>query len=199
MTKPLGLIHRVEDLMPKGFQRRIDDMSEEYLEMTEAELIRVGEIKDIDWNIRTSLWSKIDILQKKQSLGKAILRMCLDDVSDGVCTPHQLKKRLDDPVKFAFFTLPLKSFEEQTDGLLRIAMARMKEVLHASVTRPDGTLDTATANLMLNITKMLADRKFGQAVERRITKKVEEKTTTPEEMEAEIESLEAELLEDGNQ
>jgi hypothetical protein len=181
----------VEQLMPRAFEKVLNETPDDIQELSDQQLITKGNINQKDWELRTRLWFLLDISQKKALVGDTPTRLTHRGIADGICSDNYLTRMLKDPYKGAFYLRPMRDFATETEGLLSIAMTRLKEILTAPVTRRDGSLDPAASGMIVSITKMLADRKFGQAVQRRVNEN--KAAETPEQVAEEIEVLEAEL------
>lgn len=132
-----------------------------------SEIIKMACPDSIDWQIRTridELVLKINYRTKKQ--------IPYEDFYDGICDRLTFKKRMGHEWKRSFITRPLNDFSEGTDHIISSLTARFYEIASLPISsidhRGNKTVDLKNAKLMMDLAKLMLDRKFGAAFQRNL-------------------------------
>ncbi len=170
----------------------------EKMAMSDSDIIMMADPDSVDWEIRVRMTR---LLEK---VGNGGIRVyTLDDFHKGICNVLVFKKRLKQEWKRTFYTRPLHTFEQATDNIITAITSRFYEITNLPITTVDGngkkTVDHKNARLMMDLAKLMLDRKHGQAVQRQVVAKAPSvpriMSPTPTEVEEEITALEAEFEE----
>ncbi len=170
----------------------------EKMAMSDSDVIRMADPDSVDWEIRVRMTR---LLEK---VGNGGIRVyTLDDFHKGICNVLVYKKRLKQEWKRTFYTRPLHTFEQATDNIITAITSRFYEITNLPITTVDEngkkTVDHKNARLMMDLAKLMLDRKHGQAVQRQVIAKAplppKVISPTPSEVEEEIVALEAEFAE----
>ncbi len=168
----------------------------EKLTTSSAEIIRMATPDSIDWQLR----ARIDCLVLKLN-PRSKRDLTEQEFHEGICDYLTFKKRLTHEWKRVFLTRPLDTFSEATDHILTSLTARFYEIASLPISsldhRGNKTVDLKNARLMMDLAKLMLDRKLGAAVQRNVNVSVETKvkpvTVSLAQIESEIKSLEAEF------
>jgi hypothetical protein len=135
--------------------------------ISNSEIIKMASPDSIDWQIRTridELILKISPRTKKETP--------LEEFYEGICDERTFKKRLKHEWKRSFITRPLNEFAEGTDHIISSLTARFYEIASLPISSLDSrgnkTVDMKNAKLMMDLAKLMLDRKFGAAFQRNL-------------------------------
>jgi hypothetical protein len=163
--------------------------------MSDSVVLKMADPDSVDWEIRIRLARILSrITEKSEKIYE------LGDFYVGICTCDVFRRRIKDEWKKSFYIRPLHTFKQATDNIIKTITARFYEIAAIPVVDIDDqgkkTVDHKNARLLLDVAKLLLDRKLGAAVQRNVTLKGSvPANTTPAEDETEIKALEAEFAE----
>ncbi len=148
------------------------------INLSNSEIIRMACPDSIDWQIRTRL---DEIVLRITFRTKKVIP--IEEFHEGICDYLTFKKRLAHEWKKAFITRPLNDFSESTDHIIATLSARFYEIASLPVTsidhRGNKTVDLKNVKIMMDLAKLMLDRKFGAAFQRSVNVNVPVPAPTP--------------------
>ena len=178
------------DRLPTVVARAILPEDDIISEMSDSDLIRAAKPDSIDWELRLRLARKLADFES----GK-VKRLLDQDFYDGICPEHIWKSRMRNLQKAAFIGRPMHNFGQATDNLITAITSRFYEMVSIPLIGLGGKVDHKSVKLLIDMAKLLLDRKHGSAVQRALLVQAALPVNlSNEQVEAEIKSLEAELV-----
>lgn len=164
---------------------------------SDSDILKLANPDSVDWEIRIRM---ARIISKVTLKSKTVYEEI--DFYRGICERVVFRKRLMHEWKGAFLVRPLHTFEQATDHIITAITARFYEIaaLPVTTTAEDGTktVDHRNARLLMDLAKLMLDRKHGSAIQRQVTLKSSIPASVavdPVAVENEIIALEAEFAE----
>lgn len=186
MRDSFSVFDKYLDVMPVAIVRAVIPDDDRVKEMSDAEIIKNAKPDSIDWELRLRLARKFQDFERgvKKNLDP-------EDFFRGICTSGIWNSRMRNKYKSAFIGRPMHNFNQATDNLLTAITSRFYEIVSIPITIK-GQVDHKSAKLLIELGKLLLDRKHGQAVQRSMSMSVPVELSRAE-VEDEIAALEAEL------
>lgn len=132
-----------------------------------SEIIRMATPDSIDWEIRTRLDENLLKINKRTKK-----KIPIEAFHEGICDYITFKKKFGDEWKKSFITRPLNDFSESTDHIISTLSARFYEIASLPITsldeRGNKTVDMKNVKIMMDLAKLMLDRKFGAAFQRNL-------------------------------
>lgn len=114
--------------------------------------------------LRLAFWYQYELCCAKRQ------RMNPLKVYAGICVKEYFWLQACTPMKLAWILTPVNTYETSLEEALEFAIGQIRKMIAAPLFRKDGSLDSAAANIVLQIYKTLDQRVHGA-----ITQKVEMK------------------------
>jgi len=177
------------DRLPTPIVRAIIPDDDEVSEMSDADVVRAAKPDATDWELRLRLARKL------QDFETGKLKRLLDkDFFDGICSEAIWKSRMRNKMKAAFIGRPMHNFGQATDNLITAITSRFYELVSVPLIGAGGKVDHKSAKILIDMAKLLLDRKHGAAVQRSLLVKSSLPVDlSAEQVEEEIKILEAEV------
>ena len=172
------------EALKNAFGRSYQDLDD----LSDSKLISRASPDAVDWELRTRFTRLF--MEAHEAKEGSITVWLEPDFYAGVLPKRKFLDRLKKPEKLSFYMRPLHRFEQATDNIISVITSRMYEISALQIVDEDGKVDHKAAGLILQLGKMVLDRKLGSAVQRQLLVSVE---STPDDVEKEIKALEAEF------
>jgi hypothetical protein len=192
-TEPT-IFERYNDLFPKLVNYAVNPLDDELTIISDSELVQLAKPDSIDWELRLRFTRVLQDIDKNTTKPVPASRFY-----DGICTLNVWTSRMTDKHKGAFVGRALHDFGQATDNLITTITSRFYELVSIPLTDRKGNIDHKSAKLLLDMARLLLDRKFGTSVQRSLMVKGNMKELTEKEIEKQIEILEAELSDEPRQ
>ncbi len=192
----------LKDVLPSVVYKAISHVGR--ASMADADVIHKANPDATDWELRLRMTRIINKAEEESGDDKVDTTIWVeDDFCKGICQRNALRTRLGDEWKREFLFRPLHTFKQATDNIIMSVTARLYEISAIPITYeftgPDGKVvkrvDHKNAKLVMDLAKLMLDRKLGLALARQVTvtASVPGKVATPADVEKEIKALEAEF------
>lgn len=162
--------------------------------LSDAQIMVMAKPDATDWEIRKRVLKLLSGPIKSDK--KPHLE---EDFYDGITTERTFRIRIENPYKAHFLTRPLHKFQHATDNLLLTLTSRFYEIASLPITNEHGDTNQANAALVMSMTKLLLDRKYGSSIKKVMVAGSKTIIKSPKEIDDEIKALEAEFRDEQKQ
>lgn len=195
----------LRSVLPSLIYNAIDQDPEKAI-MSDAQIIHRAKPDSIDWELRIRMARIIGQAESEaERNAKDDTIWTEGDFCRGICNRDALRLRLEDEWKRDFLVRPLHTFKQATDNIIKAVTARLYEISSIPIMYdalgPKGEIvqrvDHKNAKLVMDLAKLMLDRKLGSAIQRQVTMTAAVPgatlIATPAEVEQKIKALEAEF------
>lgn len=181
------------NIVPTALAQRIRCIPNQYLEMSEAELLKQFSITRVDRLLRIAFHQELDRAKRTDGLVK------LNNIFAGVTDRKTfMEDHVGKSARLAYMIRPPVDYELDLEDLLQLGLQELRAIMERPLVDENGRFDHKLAKIKLDTFKDIADRRRGQATQKIETKSLsvsvtKEIPTTPEEIDRELQKLESEL------
>jgi hypothetical protein len=156
--------YSIASILDESIKHKILNVDQTLLGLEEDELREKLKPNPTLNKLRISFWYEYDQCVRRGA------KLVSFRVYSGICSREYWLKQALTPARLAWILTPVSSYATSMEEALEFSISQLRKVLMAPLYKPNGYLDTAAANVILNIYKVLDQRVHGA-----ITQKVEMK------------------------
>lgn len=191
-SKPKSLLN----LVPSWLGEKIRAIPDDFLSMTEDELIDKGCVTTVERRLKTAWWFEFTRCVHRHQI------MNVNAIVSAVMPVDHFRKHITtNSYKLAYIITPPPNYKTEMVDLLQIGMGQMREMLTMDNYNKDGSINSRLLDVKMKIIKDIIDRVHGQVIQR-----IEMKTQNvnmnynadienqTDDLDAQIKTLEKQLL-----